>query len=70
MIDDLFERARRLLSLAERAGAEEAEVFGSVAKSVDIDLRKDQVEMASERPRKADMLSRFIGSRLSNSDKR
>jgi PmbA protein len=48
MIEDLFERARRLLALAEKAGAEEAEVFGSVAKSVDVDLRKDQVEMASE----------------------
>ncbi|HPR66242.1 MAG TPA: TldD/PmbA family protein [Methanothrix sp.] len=47
MIEELFERARLLLALAERAGAEEAEVFGSVAKSVDVDLRKDQVEMAS-----------------------
>jgi PmbA protein len=48
MIEDLFKGGRLLLALAERAGAEEAEVFGSVAKSVDIDLRKDQVEMASE----------------------
>ena len=48
MIEELFESARRLLALAERAGAEEAEVFGSVAKAVDVDLRKDQVEMASE----------------------
>ncbi|MGC9515330.1 TldD/PmbA family protein [Methanocrinis sp.] len=48
MIEDLFESARRLLALAERAGAEEAEVFGSVAKAVDVDLRRDQVEMASE----------------------
>jgi len=48
MIEDLFESARRLLALAEKAGAEEAEVFGSVAKAVDVDLRRDQVEMASE----------------------
>jgi len=48
MIDDLFASARQLLKLAERAGAEEAEIFGSVAKAVDVDLRKDQVEMASE----------------------
>jgi PmbA protein len=47
MIEDLFESAHRLLDLAEKAGAEEAEVFGSVAKAIDVDLRKDQVEMAS-----------------------
>ncbi|MFA5579290.1 MAG: TldD/PmbA family protein, partial [Methanothrix sp.] len=48
MTEDLFENAIRLLKLAEKAGAEEAEVFGSAAKVVDVDLRKDQVEMASE----------------------
>jgi PmbA protein len=48
MTEDLFENAIRLLKLAEKAGAEEAEVFGSAAKAVDVDLRKDQVEMASE----------------------
>ncbi len=48
MIEDLFESARRLLKLAERVGAEEAEVFGLEARAVDVDLRKDQVEMASE----------------------
>ncbi len=48
MIEDLFESARQLLKLAEKEGAEEAEVFGLEARSVDIDLRKDQVDMASE----------------------
>ena len=48
MIDDLFEGARRLLSLAEKAGAEEAEVFGLMVKTVDVDLRRCRVEMASE----------------------
>ncbi|HNT71927.1 MAG TPA: DNA gyrase modulator, partial [Methanothrix sp.] len=48
MIDDLFEGARRLLSLAEKAGAEEAEVFGLMVKTVDVDLRRYRVEMASE----------------------
>ncbi len=48
MIEDLFESARRLLALAEKAGAEEAEVFGLEAQSIHVDLRRDQVEMASE----------------------
>ena len=30
------------------SGAEEAEVFGTNGRSVDVDLRKDQVELASE----------------------
>jgi PmbA protein len=34
--------------LAERAGAVEAEVFGMAGRSVDVDLRKDQIELASE----------------------
>jgi PmbA protein len=36
------------LALAERAGAKEAEVFGMAGRSVDVDLRKDQIELASE----------------------
>ena len=48
MTFDPIESARLLLNLAERVGAEEAEVFGLVARSVDVDLRKDLVEMASE----------------------
>lgn len=36
------------MALAERAGAEEAEVFGMAGRSVDVDLRKDQIELASE----------------------
>ncbi|HPE62841.1 MAG TPA: TldD/PmbA family protein [Methanothrix sp.] len=48
MINDLFESARLLLALAEKAGAEEAEVFGLEARSVDVDLRRDRAEMASE----------------------
>ncbi|MGD0953128.1 MAG: TldD/PmbA family protein [Methanotrichaceae archaeon] len=34
--------------MAERAGAKEAEVFGTAGRSVDVDLRKDQIELASE----------------------
>jgi len=37
------------LKLAEKAGAQEAEVFGFVGRSTDVDLRKDEVELASER---------------------
>jgi PmbA protein len=44
----MIEHARRLLSLAEQAGSEEAEVFGMAGRSVDVNLRKDQVELASE----------------------
>jgi PmbA protein len=36
------------LALAESAGAKEAEVFGTAGRSVDVDLRKDQVELVSE----------------------
>lgn len=57
MIEDLFEGARQLLLLAEKAGAEEAEVFGLMVRSVDVDLRRDRVEMASE------SLSRGLGLR-------
>ncbi len=44
----MIEHAHKLLALAERAGAKEAEVFGTAGRSVDVDLRKDQVELASE----------------------
>jgi PmbA protein len=46
--DNLIEHAHQLLALAEREGAEEAEVFGIFGHSVDIDLRKNAVELASE----------------------
>jgi PmbA protein len=36
------------LAYAERAGAEEAEVFGTAGRSVDVDLRRDLIELASE----------------------
>jgi len=36
------------LALAERAGAKEAEVFGTAGRAVDVDLRKDQIELVSE----------------------
>jgi PmbA protein len=34
--------------MAEREGAAEAEVFGVVGRSVDVDLRKNEIELASE----------------------
>lgn len=46
--DSLIEHAHRLLALAEREGAEEAEVFGICGRSADVDLRRDSVELASE----------------------
>ena len=46
--NSLIEHARRLLSLAEKEGAEEAEVFGIYGHSANIDLRKDVIELASE----------------------
>ena len=46
--DSLLESAHRLLSLALKEGAAEAEVYGMVARSVDVDLRRENVEMASE----------------------
>lgn len=63
MTEDLFENAIRLLKLAEKAGAEEAEVFGSAAKVVDVDLRKDQVEMASESRDRGLGLRAVVGGR-------
>ena len=54
---ELAEAARRLLDLALKAGAKEAEVFGLEGRSVDVDLRRDQIELASE------SFSRGIGLR-------
>ena len=47
-IDALLDYGHKLLSLASREGAEQAEVYGMMGRSVDIDLRKDAVELASE----------------------
>ena len=44
----LMECAHRLLALAQHEGADEAEVFGAIGRSVDVDLRKSMVELASE----------------------
>jgi len=46
--DSLIEYAHQLLALAMQEGAEEAEVFGVLGRSVDVDLRKNVVELASE----------------------
>ncbi|HUI40006.1 MAG TPA: TldD/PmbA family protein [Methanothrix sp.] len=46
--DSLIEHAHRLLALAQREGAEEAEVFGICGRSADVDLRRDSVELVSE----------------------
>ena len=46
--DSLLEYAHQLLDLALREGAAEAEIYGMVGHSVDVDLRKGSVEMASE----------------------
>lgn len=48
MAEDLLGLANRLISLAHRVGAEEAEVFGVTSRSLNVDLRKDVVEMACE----------------------
>jgi len=45
--DSLLPHAHDLLTLAAKAGAEEAEVFGIASLSYDIDLRRSQVELAS-----------------------
>ncbi len=45
--DSLRNHACQLLSSALAAGAEEAEVYGIASLSFDIDLRRDQVELAS-----------------------
>jgi PmbA protein len=46
--DSLLPQARELLSLAIAAGAEEAEVYGMASLSYAIDLRRAQVELASQ----------------------
>jgi PmbA protein len=45
--DSLLESAYKLLALAKREGAAEAEVFGLVGRHVEVDLRRDNVELAS-----------------------
>lgn len=45
---DLIGYGHKLIAMAEREGAEEAEVFGISGRSVDIDLRRDEIELASE----------------------
>lgn len=45
---DLIGYGHKLMAIAMREGAEEAEVFGVSGRSVDIDLRKDEIELASE----------------------
>jgi len=44
----LMDEAIRLMHLALLAGAEEAEVFGLSGRSIDVDLRKSSIEMASQ----------------------
>lgn len=46
--ESLLEHAHRLLAKALAVGAEEAEVFGICGRSVDVDLRKSEIELASE----------------------
>jgi PmbA protein len=48
MIGELIGHAHKLLALAATEGAEEAEVFGVCGRSADVDLRKSEVELASE----------------------
>ena len=47
-IDALLDYGHKLLALAQQEGAEQAEVYGTFGRSVDIDLRRDVVELASE----------------------
>ncbi len=47
-LDRLLPHARELLLLAKAEGAEEAEVYGMAGQSLDIDLRKSQVELVSQ----------------------
>lgn len=47
-IDVLLDYGHKLLSLALQEGAEQAEVYGMIGRCVDIDLRRDEVELASE----------------------
>lgn len=47
-IASLMETGRQLLALALKEGAEQAEVYGMMGRSVDVDLRRDKVELASQ----------------------
>ncbi len=47
-VDALLNYGHKLISLALQEGAEQAEVYGMIGRSVDIDLRRDAVELASE----------------------
>ena len=47
-IDALLNYGHTLLSQALQEGAEQAEVYGMSGRSVDIDLRRDVVELASQ----------------------
>jgi len=47
-LEDLIAHAQELISYARLEGADEAEVYGIAGRSVDIDLRRDVVELASE----------------------
>lgn len=47
-LEDILNYGHDLLSLALKEGAEQAEVCGMIGRSVDIDLRRDAVDLASE----------------------
>ncbi|MDD4652401.1 MAG: TldD/PmbA family protein [Methanothrix sp.] len=47
-LDGLLNFGHKLISLALQEGAEQAEVCGMIGRSVDIDLRRDAVDLASE----------------------
>ncbi len=47
-ISGLMEKGRLLLAMALKEGAEQAEVYGMMGRSVDVNLRRDKIELASE----------------------
>jgi PmbA protein len=47
-LNALLDYGHKLISLALQEGAQQAEVYGMIGRSVDIDLRRDAVELASE----------------------
>ena len=47
-MENLIGSGRKLLALAVRAGAKEAEVFGTIGRSISMDLRKSEIELGSE----------------------
>ena len=47
-LNALLNYGHKLISLALQEGAQQAEVYGMIGRSVDIDLRRDAVELASE----------------------